>query len=271
MKWFVKSLVVIGAMSVAMAAQAQALFGQKTDYATVAFHTGVQGENGARVAALRMELKQGWKTYWRIPGDSGVPPHFDWAGSENLKSATTTWTVPSVFEAYGDRTIGYKTRMVVPLTLTPQDPTQPIRVRLNFTYGVCADICIPAGQEFAVDIPPNAPEDGAYFIERAMAERLRPASAQEAEPAKCEIVREGKETRLFVGLTFPEPFNRPPTILAEAPGATFGRFDARQQDGGIIAMARVLDTEGGWIDRSALRFTVLGDGRGMVITGCAGT
>lgn len=249
-------------------AQAQTLFGQKTDYATIAFHTGVPGENGARIAALRMEMQPGWKTYWRIPGDSGVPPHFDWAGSENLESATTTWTIPQVFHLPGDRTIGYKTRMVVPLTLTPKDPTKPIKVRLNFTYGVCADICIPAGEDIAVDIPPGAPEDGAYFIERAMADRLAPPAEGAVRQATCQIVTQDGEMRLFVGLRMAEPFVSPPTIIGEATGATIGRFDAHLREGGVIAMARVDAGEGGWIDRSALRFTVLGDGRGMVITGC---
>lgn len=249
-------------------ASAQSLFGQKTDYATVALHSGIEGEDNTRIAVLRMELKQGWKTYWRIPGDSGVPPHFDWTGSENLRSATTTWTVPHVFETYGDRTIGYETRMVVPLTLTPEDPAKPIRVRLNFTYGVCADICIPAGQEFALDIPPGAPEDGAYFIERAMTDRLAPATLGAVQEARCEIVSNEGETRLFVGLSLADPFSRAPTIVGEATGATIGRFDAQLQQDGVIAMAPISANEGAWIDRSTLRLTVLGDGRGMVITGC---
>lgn len=254
----------------AMPAAAQSLFGQKTDYATVALHSGVKGEGDTRIAVLRMELKQGWKTYWRIPGDSGVPPHFDWTGSENLASATTTWTVPHVFETYGDRTIGYKTRMVVPLTLTPDDPTKPIRIRLNFTYGVCADICIPAGQEFALDIPPGAPEDGAYFVTRAMAEKLGPADEGTVQQALCEIVAQDGETRLYVGLKLTEPFSYPPTIIGEATGATVGKFDTQLSEGGVIAMARIAANDGAWIDRSTLRLTVLGDGRGMVINGCEG-
>lgn len=249
-------------------AVAQALFGQKTDYATVTLHSGVEGEGGTRIAALRMELKQGWKTYWRIPGDSGVPPHFDWTGSENLLSATTTWTVPQVFETYGDRTIGYKTRMVVPIALTPEDPTRPIRIRLNFTYGVCADICIPAGQEFALDIAPGAPEDGAYFVQRAMTDKLRPAAAGTVDQARCQIVAQDGQTRLFVGLQLADPFATPPTIVGEATGATIGRFETRLDQNGIIAMAPIAATEGAWIDRSTLRLTVLGEGRGMVIKGC---
>lgn len=266
MKWFLTSLASL--CFLCAPAQAQSLFGQKTNYATIAFHTGVPGEDGARIAALRMEMKPGWKTYWRIPGDSGVPPHFDWTGSENLKSAKTTWTVPDVFHLPGDRTIGYKTRMVVPLTLTPEDPDKPVKVRLNFTYGVCAEICIPAGEQIAVDIAPGAPEDGAYFIERALANRLGPPDDGAVHQATCEIVTGDGDPRLFVGLRLAEPFASPPTIIGEATGATIGRFDTHLREGGIIAMAPINPGDGGWIDRSTLRFTVLGDGRGMVITGC---
>lgn len=250
-------------------AAAQTLFAQTTDYATVALHSGVEGDDGTRVALLRMELRDGWKTYWRIPGDSGIPPHFDWTDSENLSTAKTAWTVPQVFETYGDRTIGYKTRMIVPITLTPEDPTKPIRIRLNFTYGVCADICIPAGQEFALDIEPGAPQDGAYFVERANADRLGPPPIGAVQQVQCQIVAEDGETRLYVGMQVADAFTRPPTIIGEATGATIGRFDTQLQQGGLIAMARVATNEGAWIDRSTLRLTILGDGRGMVINGCA--
>ncbi|MEG4641374.1 protein-disulfide reductase DsbD domain-containing protein, partial [Paracoccus sp. APAP_BH8] len=39
---------------------------------------------GHRMTALHLRLEPGWKTYWRSPGDAGVPPRFDWAASRNL-------------------------------------------------------------------------------------------------------------------------------------------------------------------------------------------
>src|SRR5262245_17363473 len=42
-------------------------------------------------AGIEIRLAPGWKTYWRYPGDSGVPPRFDFAGSENVKSVDVDW------------------------------------------------------------------------------------------------------------------------------------------------------------------------------------
>src|SRR5262249_31521832 len=48
-------------------------------------------------AGLEIKLDPGWKTYWRYPGDSGVPPVFDFASSENVKSVTVLWPAPQRF------------------------------------------------------------------------------------------------------------------------------------------------------------------------------
>src|SRR6056297_1113481 len=61
---------------------------------------------GTRMAALRLTLAPGWKTYWRAPGDAGIPPAFDWSGSRNLKGVAFHWPAPDVFQSYGIRTIG---------------------------------------------------------------------------------------------------------------------------------------------------------------------
>ncbi|MCX8508161.1 MAG: protein-disulfide reductase DsbD family protein, partial [Rhodobacteraceae bacterium] len=46
---------------------------------------GWRTESGSQMAALRLTMAPGWKTYWRAPGDAGIPPRFDWTGSANLK------------------------------------------------------------------------------------------------------------------------------------------------------------------------------------------
>src|ERR1700680_2214125 len=50
-------------------------------------------------AVIEIRLDTGWKTYWRYPGDSGVPPTLDFAGSENVKSVTVLWPAPGRFGA----------------------------------------------------------------------------------------------------------------------------------------------------------------------------
>jgi DsbC/DsbD-like thiol-disulfide interchange protein len=77
-------------------------------------------ENGGHMAAVELQLAPGWKTYWRSPGDAGIPPSFDWSGSENVKSVRLHWPAPEVFEANGMQTIGYHERLVLPVEITPR-------------------------------------------------------------------------------------------------------------------------------------------------------
>lgn len=95
-------------------------------------------------AGLDITLDKGWKTYWRMPGDAGVPPQFDWAGSKNVKSVTVLWPVPKRYTDKGGETVGYKERIVFPLDITAQDPGQPIDLALEVFFGVCDVVCIPA-------------------------------------------------------------------------------------------------------------------------------
>ena len=71
---------------------------------------GTAGEPGASAlrAGIEIKLQSGWKTYWRYPGDSGVPPAFDFSASENLGSATVLWPAPVRFKDGSGHSIGYK-------------------------------------------------------------------------------------------------------------------------------------------------------------------
>ena len=62
--------------------------------------------DGTRIAALHLVLAPGWKTYWRSPGDAGIPPEFDWKGSRNLGSVTFRCPRQEIYERNGCSTLG---------------------------------------------------------------------------------------------------------------------------------------------------------------------
>ena len=66
-------------------------------------------------AGLELRLKPGWKTYWRYPGDSGMPPQFKFDGSENVKSVDVLWPAPKRFAEAGGNAIGYSGHVILPL------------------------------------------------------------------------------------------------------------------------------------------------------------
>jgi DsbC/DsbD-like thiol-disulfide interchange protein len=95
-------------------------------------------------AGVEIRLDRGWKTYWRYPGDSGVPPRFGFARSDNVKSVAVKWPAPVRFSDDGGQSIGYKERVIFPLYVEPQDPDKPVTLRLDLDYAVCEKLCVPA-------------------------------------------------------------------------------------------------------------------------------
>ena len=95
-------------------------------------------------AGIEIRLKSGWHTYWRYPGDAGVPPRFDFAGSRNLESATVLWPAPRRIQEQGLNIIGYTGNLILPLVVAPQDRAIPVTLRLKLDYAVCEKLCVPA-------------------------------------------------------------------------------------------------------------------------------
>lgn len=144
------------------------------------------------VGGLEIELDHGWKTYWRLPGDAGIPPQFDWSKSKNLKSVEILWPAPHRFNDKGGETIGYKDRVVFPLRIVPENPDDPVELNLSFFFGVCQDICIPGNGEltaktgradpaaaaliasFAAKVPRKVDEASPFRVTKAKVSKDRP-------------------------------------------------------------------------------------------------
>lgn len=126
--------------------------------ASVAGQTaGNQAGGKARlIAGIEIVMENGWKTYWRTPGTSGVPPRFDWAGSENLAEATPLFPAPHRFSDREGDTIGYKGTVVLPVLVKPIDPARPVKLKLGLEYGVCKDVCVPVQPTLELTLPPEA-------------------------------------------------------------------------------------------------------------------
>jgi DsbC/DsbD-like thiol-disulfide interchange protein len=98
----------------------------------------------AWTAGVQIDLAEGWKTYWRMPGESGIAPHFDWSASRNVADVALRWPAPARYADASGETIGYAHRVVFPVTVRPQDPSRPVELALRLDYAVCKDVCIPA-------------------------------------------------------------------------------------------------------------------------------
>src|SRR5262249_3515978 len=93
-------------------------------------------DNAVLRAGVEVKLQPGWKTYWRYPGDSGVPPHFDFSGSENLKSADVLYPAPHLFTDETGQSLGYKDTVIFPVVVSPQQAGKPVRLSVKVDYAV---------------------------------------------------------------------------------------------------------------------------------------
>ena len=123
--------------------------------AAVRLITGAARTEGSATihrAGIEIRLAEGWKTYWRYPGDSGIPPRFDFSGSSNMKSATVRWPAPQRLADESGTSIGYKHDVLFPVDVVPQDATKPVALTLKIDYAVCEKICVPADGKAALTL-----------------------------------------------------------------------------------------------------------------------
>ncbi len=174
------------------------------------------GAGGEVTLGLQIRLAPGWKTYWRTPGDAGIPPSFDWSGSDNLAGATVRWPAPERFRVYGLETFGYVEEVVFPVQVRLRQPGAAAAIRLDLVYAVCADVCIPQEAKLALDLPagPLRATPFAPLIARYAA--MVPVVGSGAIEIESVIASGAGGGPLEVVATARQPF-RAPRLIVEGP------------------------------------------------------
>jgi DsbC/DsbD-like thiol-disulfide interchange protein len=186
-------------------------------------HAGLRLVAGSRTsdatarAGIEIRLAPGWKTYWRYPGDAGVPPRFDFADSQNVKAVTIGWPAPHRLSDESGITIGYKEDVIFPLHIVPQDTSKPVRLRVKADYAVCEKICIPVEGRAELVL-----DSGRSVLDQTLAafEALVPKRAQLGDGAPLAVRavqrdKSGDRARVIVDVA--APGSGPIDLFAEGP------------------------------------------------------
>jgi DsbC/DsbD-like thiol-disulfide interchange protein len=179
---------------------------QSTHSAVRLLAGGRSSDGGFRVG-VEIRMTPGFKTYWRVPGDAGVPPSFDWAGSENVGAVALRWPAPARFVDAGVTTIGYKDNVIFPATIRAADAAKGVTVTLNLDYAVCDRICIPAKASVTLKLPEAAKTEHTPRIDafRAQAPRATEPGKIDARPGLIAATYKADKSRPMVDLTLGFP------------------------------------------------------------------
>jgi DsbC/DsbD-like thiol-disulfide interchange protein len=211
--FYANLVVLVAAAPAALAADASPWDG--TERAAVRLIAGMPGKVGGtavRRAGVDVRLADGWKTYWRYPGDSGVPPRFDFSKSTNVKSVTVRYPGPQRLKDDGGTSIGYKHGVVFPLEIVPMDITRPVGLSLSIDYAVCEKLCVPADGKAELTLAGQlAFTEKMLSFSEAMVPR--PAKIGAGEFAVRAAKREGSRVIVDVAV----PLGRAVDLFAEGP------------------------------------------------------
>src|SRR5437660_8598219 len=183
-------------------------------------HSAVRLLAGSRSGAVLMggiafQLEPGWKTYWRTPGDSGVPPRFDFSKSENIEAVTVLWPAPLKFDdGAGGYSLGYHNQVVLPLRIVAKNADKPVTLRAAISYAVCEKLCIPV--EANAELPFTSvasTEDSALFA--ALDTVPKPANVGDPNPLTIRDVKRDGGSHVVVDVVTPDA--RDVNLFVEGP------------------------------------------------------
>lgn len=200
-------------------------------------------------AGFEIALAPGAITYWRDPGEAGVPPTFDFSGSQNLARAEVDFPAPErIPEPDGSVAFGYRGGTILPIRVSAADPGKPVRLVAKVNYAVCEKICLPARANAALQLAGAGDSPYSVALDEARAripQRVKP----DALAAQVSATG-GKVWRLCLA-------ERPRELFVEAPEG-FWVEPKREGDGRCYTLTLQQSPEGGK-PPIALRLTVEGE------------
>ncbi|MGB3272650.1 MAG: protein-disulfide reductase DsbD domain-containing protein [Xanthobacteraceae bacterium] len=242
-------------------------------------HSAVRLLAGSRSGAVLLggvafRLAPGWKTYWRTPGDSGVPARFDFAASDNVEAVTVLWPAPMRFpDGAGGHSFGYAHDVVLPLRILARQADKPVTLRARIAYAVCERLCVPVEANVELPFVSVASTEDATLA-AALDAVPKPANIGDATPLTIvDVRREGGRVMVDAGVTGAIKASDKTAdttgdveLFVEGPGSDWALPSPVRIDGapaGLTRFAFDLDGLPPGADPSgaALRLTLVGSGK----------
>lgn len=191
---------------------------------------------------LHLRMAPGWKTYWRSPGDAGLPPRIDWTGSSGIEGTETGWPAPRRFTLFGLETFGYENEVVLPIEAVAAEPGGPLALRAGVDLLVCSEICVPQRFDLSLDLPagPAVPGSEAQLLNRYRSMMPDSGAASGLAVERVAATPDGIEAVIRSR----EPLIEPDLFVETAEGHAFGTPRIDFSGDGRTAVIRLPLAEG---------------------------
>ena len=228
-------------------------------------HSAIRLLAGSRSGAvllggISIQLHPGWKTYWRNPGDSGVPPRFDFSRSDNVEAVTVLWPAPMKFDdGAGGFSLGYKKLVVLPLRIAVKNTDKPVTLRADISYAVCDKLCVPVDARAELAFASVAStEDG--NLSDALNAVPKPATVGDPNPLTIRDVKRDGKANVLVDVSAPD--GKDVSLFVEGPTPDWALPVPKLIEGGPAGVKRfVFELDGlptgASADGAALKLTLV--------------
>ena len=242
---FMRALAVAALALAATTASVSARTGewQHADFVEARLVSAVEGTGSLTSipVGLELKLKDKWKTYWRSPGDAGLPPSLDWAESKNLKAASLAYPAPHRFTLLKSQTFGYKDQVVFPIAAAVADAGKPLDLKAKLDVLVCAEICVPQSLDLSLTVPEGEALPGAeaQLVNRFQSQVPEVGATGALKIGDVTVIQDGGRTALEVNVESADPLAAPDVFAEVEPAAAFGPPDVQLTEGGRRATLKL--------------------------------
>lgn len=226
------------ASAAAFAAQSDVVKTPSVSAQLVFVENGVGPNSATLSGALILDLEQGWKTYWRSPGEVGLPPALDWSGSTNIQSVEMMWPAPKKFDAFGIDNFGYEDRVIFPLQVVLEDYGQEVAAELGLDLLVCSDICVPQSIDLAVSLGQGETRDKTASDIVTAALRTVPNEGRPTYVKRLETYVDSDVTEIIVKMETERPLRAFDLFPDLGRDAALGKVDLRMSPDARSVWAR---------------------------------
>lgn len=190
-------------------------------------------------AGLDLTLSEGWKTYWRSPGEVGIPPQIDWSGSSNVAGVEMLWPAPERFTAFGIENFGYHDTVVFPLRVTLERPGEPVDLTGAVKLLACSEVCVPQTFDLTLSLPSGSDIDTVSASRISTFLSRVPTEGDQTGITDAVASIDVKQTTLTLELQSATAFGTPDVFAELGAGTALGKPDIRLGDGGRRLWARI--------------------------------